>query len=138
MHKQELGLLLLPNLERAIVPIEKLSDYALNPDHPRGKDKAKVFKAVLGIERQHAAVLAEIIRGSLHRALAVERTSDEHGHSWTTYHEIFGVNARAAIVTVGWKFATGEPEVPKLISCYIDTDRQEDLAALLCAEQSGS
>ncbi|MCW5922561.1 MAG: hypothetical protein KIS77_09460 [Saprospiraceae bacterium] len=40
---------LLPNAEFAFVPMEKLRDYALNPEHPAGKHKAAVFKSVLGM-----------------------------------------------------------------------------------------
>jgi len=41
-----------------------------------------------------------------------------------------GVNA-PAIVTVAWIFKTEEPDIPVLVSCYIDTERQEELARLL-------
>ena len=38
---------LLPNLGQAIIPLEKLRDYALNMEHPEGRHKATVFKEVL-------------------------------------------------------------------------------------------
>ena len=128
----------LPNFERAVVPFEKLYGYVLNPDHPKGRDKARVFKSALGIERRHAAVLAEIITASLPRALAKERRQDKHGRSWTTYHEIIGLSAVTAIVTVGWSFSIEEPDEPKLVSCYIELARQEELQLLLRVEQTGS
>jgi hypothetical protein len=34
---------LLPNAENAVVEIRKLSEYCLNPEHPKGKDKARLF-----------------------------------------------------------------------------------------------
>jgi uncharacterized protein DUF6883 len=108
----------------------------LNPNHPKGKDKARVFKAVLGIERQHAAAFAEIIKQSLRRALALERPADEHGRSWTTYHEIVALSGTTAIVTVAWKFAIEEPEIPKLVSCYIELNKQEEFAALVQTEST--
>jgi hypothetical protein len=52
----------LPNGERALIPMEKLTDYCLNPDHARGKDKARVFAAALGITRDSAHVLADLVR----------------------------------------------------------------------------
>src|SRR6266705_763574 len=52
----------LHNGERARIPMEKLTDYCLNPDHPRGKDKARVFAAVLGITRDSANELAALVR----------------------------------------------------------------------------
>lgn len=45
---------LLPNAEFAQVPMEKLVGYALNPEHPVGKHKALIFKAILGITLEDA------------------------------------------------------------------------------------
>jgi hypothetical protein len=33
----------LPGADVAIVDVEKLTGYCLNPEHPRGKHKARVF-----------------------------------------------------------------------------------------------
>jgi hypothetical protein len=61
----------LPNAHRAIVPIAKLRDYSLNPLHPEGKHKARVFKSALGFtasdaERLRGMILAAVptIRGN--------------------------------------------------------------------------
>ncbi|WP_200235400.1 DUF6883 domain-containing protein [Thiohalocapsa halophila] len=39
----------LPNANQAVVDLEKLRGYCLNPAHPRGRHKARVFAAALGI-----------------------------------------------------------------------------------------
>jgi hypothetical protein len=52
----------LPNAERAIIPIEKLLGYCLNLKHPKGKHKARVFQSVLGITRENAECLYELVR----------------------------------------------------------------------------
>ena len=44
----------LPNSNKALVEIEKLRDYSLNPNHPVGQHKARVFKAALGITLKDA------------------------------------------------------------------------------------
>ena len=49
--------MLLPNGERAVVELEKLTDYCLNPEHARGKHKARVFAAALGIDIANAELL---------------------------------------------------------------------------------
>jgi hypothetical protein len=121
----------LPNLERAVVAVEKLRDYILNMDHPLGRHKAIVFKSMLSIERHHARILAEIIRGTLGRALAKRGQVDEFGERWATYHEIIGLGGQSAIVTVAWMFKTEEPDVPVLVSSYIEVDEQAMLAKLL-------
>jgi hypothetical protein len=38
----------LPNAAQALVDLAKLRDYCLNPAHPRGRHKARVFATALG------------------------------------------------------------------------------------------
>jgi hypothetical protein len=90
----------LPNYDKASIDRDKLYEYALNPDHPSGRHKARVFSSALGIERWHADVLVEILRASLSRALAQQGPKTGYGDSWVTYHEVVGLNGKAAIVTV--------------------------------------
>lgn len=120
----------LPNLEHAVIPVVKLRDYALNMEHPEGRHKASVFKEVLGIERQHADVLAELLRSTLPSAPAQSGKGDQYGDHWTTYHRIIGLNGQPAIVTVGWIFKKEEGQAPQLISCYIETKKQQKLREL--------
>lgn len=49
----------LPNSHKAVVEIQKLRNYSLNPNHPVGKHKARVFKAALGITLKDADWLRE-------------------------------------------------------------------------------
>jgi len=63
----------LPNGERARIPTEKFTDDCLHPDHPRGKDQARVCAAVLGITRDSANALAALVRQA-----AVPLGSDWH------------------------------------------------------------
>jgi len=49
----------LPNAGRAVVDIEKMRNYCLNPDHRRGCHKARVFAAALGLTRDHAGDLRD-------------------------------------------------------------------------------
>src|SRR5437016_5857604 len=49
----------LPNSHKAVVGIAKLREYSLNPNHPVGKHKARVFKAALGLTPQDAEWLRE-------------------------------------------------------------------------------
>ena len=55
----------LPKYTQAVIPLEKLRDYALNARHPHGKHKAKVFEAVLGIGADEAEWLATEILAQL-------------------------------------------------------------------------
>ena len=111
---------LLPHFRNAVVPIEKVRDYALDPEHPIGKHKATVFEAALGFRHEHSDVVARVIKASLSRAPAVRGAQDQHGEKWVTYHEMIGANGRTAVVTVAWIFRAQRPTEPVLISCYIE------------------
>ena len=124
----------LPNLDRAVVMVEKLRDYVLNMEHPQGRHKAIVFKDLLGVESRHAEAFAEVIRGTLFRAFAQRRHADKFGERWATYHEIVGLNGRPVIVTVAWMFRKEDPDLPVLISSYIEVEQQDKLAKLLADE----
>jgi hypothetical protein len=52
---------LLPNWKLAVIPDGKLELYCLNPFHPKGKDKARVFKSVLGLTVKDAFKLENLI-----------------------------------------------------------------------------
>jgi hypothetical protein len=86
---------------------------------------------MLGIERKHAVAFAEIIKDTLVRAAATKNEESTYGSRWETHHEIIGLSGRPAIVSVAWLFKAEEPEIPVLVTCYIDTKRQDDLKKLL-------
>lgn len=121
---------LLPNFEKAVIPIQKLDSYALNPQHPEGKHKARVFKSMLGIERRHASTLAELIRVGLSKAPAEPGQNSEYGDLWTTWHEVTGLNGQSAVITVAWMYKKEAPQTPVLVSCYIESRNQENLRKL--------
>ena len=106
----------LPNGERALIPMEKLTDYCLNPDHARGKDKARVFASVLGITRDRAHELADLVR---HAARDGDITQ-EASTIWGQYYRVdWAMPSRVDVVlrTI-WEIAPGE-EIPRLVSVFI-------------------
>lgn len=107
----------LPNAERAVVDTAKLRDYCLNMHHPRGRHKARVFLAALGL----AAADAEYVRESLLRAASAEEAvlteTDEYG---ARYQLDFTLTRgkRAARVRSSWIVRRGE-NFPRMTSCYV-------------------
>jgi hypothetical protein len=60
------GLAILRNAHHAAIRPEKLTRYCLDPTSPRGRDKARVFKAALGFDlSNHIALIEAIQRGIL-------------------------------------------------------------------------
>jgi uncharacterized protein DUF6883 len=51
----------LPHGDEAIVDIRKIEDYCLNPSHPRGRHKARVFREALDVQRSNAALLRDVL-----------------------------------------------------------------------------
>lgn len=50
---------ILPNADVAVIDLRKLSGYSLNPNHPEGGHKARVFAAALGFTQEHSEQLSE-------------------------------------------------------------------------------
>ncbi len=57
----------IPNADQAFVDLRKLRDYCLNPEHPRGRHKARLFKGALGWTADDAGgrAAATVGRGAL-------------------------------------------------------------------------
>jgi hypothetical protein len=69
----------LPNGERAIVDIMKLRDYALSESHPRGRHKARVFLAALGLAAADTGELQAVLLETARVGDAVCGAVDEFG-----------------------------------------------------------
>jgi hypothetical protein len=80
----------LPNADAAMLEIAKLRDYCLSPEHPRGKHKARLFRAALGIGREHA----EELRASLLAAARTEPAVALHADRWGQYWRLDALVAR--------------------------------------------
>jgi hypothetical protein len=72
----------LPHHDQAILDIRKIEDYCLNPAHPRGRHKARVFQKALGIQRTDASWLRQLLLDSAHGGEAFELARDAHGSRW--------------------------------------------------------
>jgi hypothetical protein len=107
----------LPDARLATVDLRKLRDYALNPEHPRGKHKAKVFASVLGLASGDAEWLRDRILEGAREADAVPGVADEHGQRYVVDIPITTPEA-VAIVRTAWIVRIGEA-FARLASCYI-------------------
>jgi len=107
----------LPNAERAVVDIVKLRDYCLNTNHPRGRHKARLFAAALGITAEDAAELRELFLLGIHNQDATPGVSDAYGERYTIDMPVDRLG-RKAIVRTAWIVKRGE-FFPRLTSCFI-------------------
>ncbi len=107
----------LPNAGRAIVDIAKLRDYCLNPQHPRGRHKARVFASALGITAKHAEILRDALLDAAFSEDAVPGEHDAFGARYVLDFEMHGPSGRASIRS-SWIVRLGET-FPRLTSCYV-------------------
>lgn len=107
----------LPNADRAIVGIEKLHDYCLNPDHERGKHKARVFLASCGLTLDHAEDLQRQLLNAVRTEPARATTVDRFGRRYAVELEVVGPTGTARVHS-SWIVRRDE-DVPRFVSCYV-------------------
>lgn len=107
----------LPSANQAIVDIAKLRDYSLNPLHPEGKHKARVFQSTLGFTVEDVARLRELILNAIITNDAEPRTPTPYGQRFVVDFNATGPLGTARIRTA-WMVRNQE-ESPRLTSCYV-------------------
>jgi len=115
----------LPHADRAVVEIEKLRDYCLNPNHPQGKHKARVFVEELGLRAADAERLRKLILEAILTTEATVQPPTSYGQRYVvdfqvTWEERFVVS----LVTVrsAWIIRNDE-DFPRLTTCFIPQRR---------------
>ncbi|MDO4183372.1 MAG: hypothetical protein Q4E12_07205 [Coriobacteriia bacterium] len=97
---------------------DKLYGYSLNPAHPTGKNKARVFKSALGMEQKDYRRLAAQIRSKAAKYEAVPGEVDKYGRRYTIDMPIKGPNGKTAVVRTAWIVRSGQTK-PDLVSAYV-------------------
>ena len=108
----------LPNVDKAKINPNKLTEYALNLEHPQGRNKAKVIKSVLGYDKNEANHLILQIQEKLHKCKAIPGKVDEYGKRYTVDIPITGINGNTAIVRTGW-ILKADIDIPELVTIYV-------------------
>lgn len=107
----------LPNAHLAIVPIEKLRDYSLNPESVEGRHKARVFLAALGLRRGDAewlqsAILVEVVNASCRPG-----PSTSHGTKYVVDMRL-SRDGKSALVRTAWLIRLGQ-EASRLVTAFV-------------------
>ncbi len=107
----------LPNGDRAFIDVDKLRHYCLSMAHPRGKHKARVFAAALGLTDAQVEVLGAALRMAARSELAVQGPVDEYGSRYLVDFEMAAKRGRRTVRSI-WLIRNGE-DYPRLITCYV-------------------
>ena len=103
----------------AKIPDEKLTEYALNFEHPTGKEKAKAFKEALGYTKESYTDLKTKILDSFDEKVLVYKREDKYGKRYEQIMQITGPNGKTANVLTAWIKDNDNAE-PRLTSIYVD------------------
>ena len=114
--------MLLPNGKRAIVDIRKLRDYCLNPDHPRGSRKARVFRSALGMTKVDAVGLRRRLLQIAASEQAETGERDRYGQRYTIDFELRS-GTRRVTVRSGWIISSNET-APRLTTCFVKREKR--------------
>lgn len=98
-----------PNFENPGFDDRKLTEYALNPDHPVGGNKAKVIESVTGLTKSDAATVKQQILDQVKQGDPIPGKVDEHGSRFAKDVTLTGPNG-TIVVRTAWivDASTGE------------------------------
>jgi hypothetical protein len=108
---------ILRNAQDAIIDERKVADYVLSPTHPRGRDKARIFRSALGYDRVSRADLIEQIRRAILSHEAVFVRQDGYGRHFRVDLTLEGPRG-AAHVRTGWLYDR-DSDVPRLTTAFV-------------------
>lgn len=107
----------LPNSDRAFVNMAKLRDYCLSTTHKRGRNKARVFAAALGLTASDAEALRDALLFAASGYEATPTEATEYGQLYVLDFPMIGP-AGQAMIRSSWIVRLGE-DFPRLTSCYV-------------------
>jgi len=102
------------------VRFERFERNCLNPAHPRGRHKARVFASALGLTAAEAEFLRERLLAAAREVGATKGEVDEYGERYVLDVEVARGNRRVRIRSA-WIIRRGE-RIPRLTSCYLPLD----------------
>src|SRR5664280_302801 len=106
----------LPNGDHGMVDIRKLLEYCLNPQHPRGRNNARVFASV-GIKEADAEELRSALLAAAGGTDAQLGVANVHGQRYIIDFDL-ARQRRSVRIRSAWIVRSGD-DLPRLTSCYV-------------------
>ena len=114
----------LPGGDGAEIAPDKLLEYALNPDHPLGRHKARLFDQVLGLRRENAEILVAALRVAARDEQANPQEADEHGQRFQVRFTMPSQRDSAVSATIrsAW-IVPSDGGKTRLVTCFVEPPR---------------
>lgn len=97
-------------VKQIYVDPRKLTEYALNSNHPRGLHKAWLFKKLLGYTKANYESLKNQIENQALSCEAITGKADQRGQRYTVDIAIQGTEGQNAVIRTGWLVAPNSNE----------------------------
>ena len=111
------GVARLVGAETATIDPGKLTNYALDPTHPVGQHKARVFEAALGFNQSNADELIAQIRIGVQRNSPTPGLVDQHGSRFSVDIPVTGPSGSGTVRTA-WIYDPGSTN-PRLVTVVV-------------------
>lgn len=115
-------IILLPNLKNAVIPKEKLLNYALDKNHPKGKEKAKAFEIALGYNIENYQDLIGNIMRNIDKFPAKLKGENEYGQKYEVLMTIIGNDNKKANIKTAWLVDKNTNET-RLTTLYVTSKK---------------
>ena len=112
------------NIDRAEVPIEKLSQYILNPSSDRGQHKFRVFTAAFDFSVNDADNLRSQLIERLPESFVLSSIETEYGEKVTVATPITGNNGHYEYVRATWIYHKDKPYIPRLVTVVLPNEKR--------------
>ena len=96
-----------PSFEDPEIDSGKISGYALNPDHPVGKNKYRVIHSMTGLGPEDADLVEQQIRDGVRTGTPIVGRADEYGQRWNVDVPLTGPSG-SLVVRTAWIVDVGE------------------------------
>lgn len=106
----------LPNYNKAVIPLEKFTQYALNPQ--KDKNKAEAFERALGYNLSNVDKLINNIKENVNKFNAVEKEDKGYGKRYEVLMTLIGEDNKIANVKTAW-IVDKETGETRLTSAYV-------------------
>ena len=105
---------LAPDFSAGEIDSNKITAYAMNPDHPVGRNKYRVINSATGLEAGDAARIEQQIRDGVTSGTPIEGKADQYGQRWAVDVPLTGPEG-SIIVRTAWIVDTGSA-TPRLVT----------------------
>lgn len=108
----------LPNGDLAAVDDAKVLGYILSETHPQGRDHAKLFRLLLGIDASNHQVLVSALKDAARNADAKPGKRSPYGQKFEVRFQMTARGRSFTVLSV-WMIPL-EDGVPRLVTAYVE------------------